>query len=325
MKLKEVLKSNGPLRRMVKKFKIYKEFFFDARDYSGHYLEAAEKSGHFEYRIMLLVHGLEKGMCRPDIRPFGYEKVNYLVKILKKLPECEQNSFEYSLACSALQSWYRMAIEKQWSLNGIREEALKFIRDCRQGECKAGVMILSDPTEKNRHADFETVLFSRRSVRDFDERPLAEEDINFALRCFHAAPTACNRQMCRVYYVESEDARKVLEHTLLGVGGFNCNSVNYFIITYDVSAFDFFGERNQGYVNVGLTAMNFANGLHAKGIGSCFMQWSNERKEDRQVRKALRLPESERIGLVLGAGYYKQETIIPCSVRREIKDLYRVI
>ena len=71
--------------------------------------------------------------------------------------------------------------------------------------------------------------------------------------------------------------------------------------------------------------MNFANALHAQGIGSCFMQWSNKRSEDLETRKALGIGESERIAVILGAGYYKEKTLSPVSCRREPEDIYRTI
>lgn len=71
--------------------------------------------------------------------------------------------------------------------------------------------------------------------------------------------------------------------------------------------------------------MNFINGLHARGIGSCCLQWSNKHAEDLKVRKALELQDSERIAVVIAAGYYLEETVIPCSVRKSVDDIYKEI
>lgn len=97
------------------------------------------------------------------------------------------------------------------------------------------------------------------------------------------------------------------------------------MVTYDIAAFAYSGERNQGLFNAGLATMNFINALHARGIGPCCLQWSNKRSEDRYVRDALGLSDSERIAIVIGAGYYLQENIIPCSVRRPIKNIFTTI
>lgn len=81
----------------------------------------------------------------------------------------------------------------------------------------------------------------------------------------------------------------------------------------------------QGFFNAGLCAMNFINGLHSRGIGSCCLQWSNNYTEDTYIRKLLNLRKSERIAVVIGAGYYLNHNIIPCSCRRSITDLLRVV
>lgn len=71
--------------------------------------------------------------------------------------------------------------------------------------------------------------------------------------------------------------------------------------------------------------MNFVNGLHYRGIGSCFMQWANKHTDERFVKTELHIPECEKIAVVIGAGYYKESTIIPCSCRRDIYDILKIV
>lgn len=173
--------------------------------------------------------------------------------------------------------------------------------------------------------EFEHVLLTRHSVRNFETKDLKKTDIDFAIKCFQEAPTACNRQMCKVILVKSEEIKYLLDETIIGISGFNKDAVNYFIVTYDLAAFAYSGERQQGLFNAGLCAMNFINGLHARKIGSCCLQWSNKHTEDLKVRKALKLQDSERIAVVIAAGYYLEETEIPCSIRKDIKEIYKEI
>ena len=322
MSIIEALKSSDILRRPVKRSKNYIEFLSDAKDFSDHYAEVVEKGGDFRYRLMLLIHQLEKGMCRDNPRPYGKDKAQSIVEILKIGSESDQQLFEYRLAKATLIAWRIFYKEKGWELDNTIEA---FIIGLGDPDIKAGRELLCKPEKEIESGLFTSVLFSRRSVRDFEDCPLSEEDINYALDCFITAPTACNRQMCKVYKVDDSKKKELLAKTILGIGGFNIHTVTLFLITYDIGAFEFYGERNQGYVNVGLTAMNFANGLHAKGIGSCFMQWSNKKTDDKMIRKELGISERERIGLVLGAGYYKRQTYIPCSTRKSREDIYCVL
>lgn len=169
------------------------------------------------------------------------------------------------------------------------------------------------------------VISTRHSVRNFKGDTLRPEDVEFAVNCFIETPTACNRQMCGLLYIKNPAIKKLLDKRLIGLPGFNTTNTQYFIITYDLAAFAYSGERQQGLFNAGLCATNFINGLHAKGIGSCCLQWSNKPSEDVEVRKALGLSDSERIGIVIGCGYYNDTNTIPCSARKNIKDIYRMV
>lgn len=324
MKVFDILKKNKFLRVTVKKAKIYREFWYDAQEISRYYLEKSEPKGKVEYRIMLLVHSLEKGMCMPNPKPFGYDKVTYLLKILLQYNEDKKMNFEYRLGVSVLNAWCSFYESHGWTDQKGYKTISDFVKQIGAVDIIAGAKKIGIP-QITETSSFNDVIFSRHSVRDFKDESIKEDDIKYALKCFLGAPTACNRQMCKVYLVNDSDVKSKLHNIIMGISGFNQKTVSYFIITYDMASLDYFGERNQGHLNVGLAAMNFVNGLHARGIGSCFMQWSNKYSEDLQVRKFLKLPESERIGIVIGAGYYLEHSTIPCSCRKDINDIYKVI
>lgn len=322
MGLKDKLKENDLLRRMVKRVKIYREFCEDAAAFSDYYLEESEKKGDVRYKIMLLVHSIEKGMCMAEPRPFGHKKVKELLAILSAYPD--KGGFEYGVGCGILRAWLSFFQEHGWEKEEGCEPVQRFLEGCTDRGLKAGSKVVSRPnvTEKS---SFEEVLFSRHSVRGYQKEKLREEDISFALSCFAKAPTACNRQMCKVYQIENARIKHLLDSTVMGISGFDTDTVHYFIVTYDIAAFEYYGERNQGYLNAGLTAMNFVYGLHARGIGSCFLQWSNKTSEDTKIRGAMGISKSERIAVVIGAGYYPDKSTIPCSCRKSKSDIFKVI
>lgn len=323
--LKEYLKENTILRYLVKKIKIYREYLADAADFSKYYLEKREMNGHFEYRMMLLIHSLEKGMCMPDSRPFGQKKCQQLITLIERCDETQKKQSEYSLALGILQSWLEFFEERGW----VDDSAYSIVKNYMDAKAKVDVSVkpgykimTRNDLVADKKASFKEFIKSRHSVRDFSPEPLSKEDIKECLEMAITAPTACNRQMCKIYQVKREEDRELLNNIVLGVPGFNLKSVNYFIITYDISAFDFFGERNQGYLNSGLVAMNFVNALHYKGIGSCFLQWANKRSEDLLVKKTLGIPANEKIAIVVGAGYYADNCKIPCSCRKKIEEFF---
>lgn len=322
MNLKSMLKSNPTIRRLGKKINVYKAFKVDASDFSKHYVEEADRRGDYRYSIMLLVHSLEKGMCMPNPRPFGFDKVHELMKYLGQMNDTK--SFEYKLGLSILNSWIAFFDAHGWTNEKVYNEVRAFMGGKKVSEipsgCKEYGGSFIDLSEK-----YYDVISTRHSVRDFKEDKLRPEDVDFAISCFIETPTACNRQMCGLLYISKPEVKELLDKRVIGLPGFNKPNTQYFVITYDLAAFAYSGERQQGLFNAGLCTTNFINGLHAKGIGSCCLQWSNKPSEDAEVRKALGLSASERIGIVIGCGYYKEKNIIPCSTRKSNDDIFRVV
>ena len=128
--------------------------------------------------------------------------------------------------------------------------------------------------------------------------------------------------MIKIYQVSNRENCDVITDTIYGASGFTRDTVNYFVLTYDVKSLDYYGERNQGYLNAGLVAMNLANALHSRGIGSCFIQWANTASEEQEVKNHLGISKTEHIAVVLGAGYYADEMYIAKSCRRDMEEIF---
>ena len=321
-----VIKSNKTLRRLGKSFYVYEQYWQDAHDFSKYYVEQAEAKGDYRYSIMLLVHSLEKGMCMPDPRPFGIDKVRALMAMLDTYSDDRKCEFEYELGISALYAWLRYFKEHCWENEKVFSEVKVFLnKKDKNPIITAGAKKYKPYISPESYKVYEELFLNRHSVRNFQNRKIEREDLEFALKCFVETPTACNRQMCRVYYISNPDITDLLNNVVIGIPGFNKKTVQYFVITYDLASFAYSGERQQGLFNAGLCTMNFINGLHAKGIGSCCLQWSNKYDQDQEVRSKIGLSESERIGIVIGAGYYLEENTIPCSVRRNIDSIFTIV
>lgn len=318
----DILKKNAAFRNIGKKINIFIAFWNDADSFSHYYVEGAKRKGDYRYSIMLLVHSIEKGMCMPNPRPFGFDKVKELMAILNDYSE--KNNFEYEIGVSTLDAWKRFFDDHGWQSEKHYAEVVDFLVD-KKLVYETGSKKYSPVTVASDSEVFERITFSRHSVRDYKDEPIRDEDIELALKAFVETPTACNRQMCRLIIVKSIGVKDELNKVIIGLPGFNKEHVNFFIITYDLAAFAYSGERQQGLFNAGLCTMSFVNALHVKGIGSCCLQWSNKHSEDQRIRKLLGLRESERIGVVIGAGYYLTDNTIPCSARRKIIDIYREV
>ena len=324
MKINNVLKKIPLVRQIGKTIKIKYDFSHESREFVKYYIESAEIKGDYRFSIMLLVHSIEKGMCMQNPRPFGFDKTKELMGILLKYDTKKKEDFEYKIGISILFAWIDFFDNHQWQGKGNYYEVRDFLVEKEKNTIISGRKLYDWDGTITSQSTFEEVIFSRHSVRDFKKKQLDQEDINFAMRCFNETPTACNRQMCRVIYIKNNVMKKMLDKIIIGLSGFNVDTVQYFVVVYDLAAFAYSGERQQGMFNAGLCTMNFINGLHARGIGNCCLQWSNKYSEDKKVREELQLKKSERIGIIIGCGYYLEHNVIPCSVRRKIEDVFSV-
>ena len=242
-----------------------------------------------EYDMLFEIHKLEKGFAViKNQRPFGFDKVK---RIIRDINEYEKNNFEssfaYNLAYSSLNQYIKFYEEKKWT----EKEEYIFVKNFMNNhkdyqELPVGAFDYKteDFLPYIKSVDYDKFLSSRRSVRNFSSKKLKDEDIKKAVNMAIKTPTACNRQMCKIYYIKSDENKKVIEKYAQGLGLFDLTNANYFVITFDLSANYFVGERNQGWFNSGLVTMNFVNALHSLGIGSCCIQFGNSFKQEEEFK-----------------------------------------
>lgn len=326
MSITDKLKNVDALRRFVKKCKIRYEYLLDADVFCKYYMEESDKREDYEYRMLMFVHNIEKGMCMPNPRPFGKEKVAKLMDMIKACEKEERyvNSSAYKMSISILYQWVLFYKEHGWN-----DELMKMVDAflANYGTDMKGMDVGYKIVQKqeltvNGNTAFDEVIKTRRAVRTFSDKKLEPNVVKECVLLAQAAPTACNRQMIKIYQISNRENCDIITDTIYGASGFTRDTVNYFVLTYDVKSLDYYGERNQGYLNAGLVAMNLANALHSRGIGSCFIQWANTASEEREVKKHLGISETEHIAVVLGAGYYADEMYIAKSCRRDMEEIF---
>lgn len=328
MSIKERMQSIDALRRAVKSHKVRREMRADASRFVANYAESKSDHECVDYHVLLVVHSLEKGMCSKNLRPFGKAKVKELVNYLGTYSESQKASTAYKMGVSILRVWKELFDKHGWQQDDAYAFVGSFLNTVSASfeSVSVGAHVYTrQDAVANRIEDYLTAIKDRHSVREFEPVPLKREDVLECIEAARYAPTACNRQMIKILEVTDAVVASKLKDVIMGLGGFDKDAVTLFVVTFDLNAFTFFGERNQGYLNAGLVAMRFADALHFKGIGSCFLQWGNTGAEELAISKLLNLKNSERIAVVLGAGYYPDSTMIPYSHRKDIDEIFTVI
>ena len=304
-----------------------KEFFSDFNFFYKNFSHSKITLNKTKYNIILIVHSLEKGMCNKKPRRFGERKIINLINLLNLLNEKNKNDYSFLLGINALRSYCNFYKNNNWTKTEEYIKASTFIK--KHNNCKnlkvGAHEISKKEIIKDINIDYNKFISSRHSVRNFSNIPLKKADINKALNIAIKTPSACNRQMIKVYSIMDEQKKKYTIQNGQGFSGFDVTGAQIFIITFDVNANYFVGERNQGWFNAGLFSMNFVNALHSLGIGSCFIQFANSFKDEQKMKKTLKIPHNERIAVILAAGYYDDISTIPYSTRKDIKDIYTEI
>lgn len=279
-----------------------------------------------EYDMLFEIHKLEKGFAVIDnCRPFGSDKVKRIIRDIKEYEKRNYSSgFAYKLAYSSLLEYKKFYKKNKWT---DREE-YEIVTDFLSKKNPEYILVGAFDYKKEEFIndaliDYDAFVSSRRSIRNFANKELSGKDIKRAVSMTIKTPTACNRQMCKIYYIKSKEGKNTIEKYAQGLGLFELSNANYFVITFDINANYFAGERNQGWFNAGLVTMNFVNALHSLGIGSCCIQFGNSFKEEKEFKSLLDIPKSERIAVIVTAGYYDEVSRIPYSTRKPIEEIYK--
>lgn len=304
---------------------LYRAYFMDANKLLKYYMYGSDKRKNLEYRILMDVHSLEKGMCIRSEKSFGYKKCINLVSQLdifrKEYSELIETSTAFLMGVAILSKWLQISEERGWGKTDEYLYVKEWVKAHPISTDRVSVGTFVHEFNSDNQT-YDSIIKTRATRRLYSERPLSNSDIEACVELSLRTPSACNRQMCKIYSFSNQSNKEKLSSVLTGVTGLDKESTHYFVITYDIPALGGVGERNQGYFNSGLVAMNFVNALHSRGIGSCFLQFDATVKLENQLKMELGIGHDERIAVAIGAGYYSGSSIIPLSQRKGINEVF---
>ncbi|MBR1801892.1 nitroreductase family protein [Candidatus Saccharibacteria bacterium] len=325
--IKKTLGKNPLIKKIYFWNQNRKEFLYDKKFFLSNYFhsegDTKEKNG---YNILLIAHSLEKAMINKNPRRFGIEKVNNLIELIERYESnnFDTDDFAYIVGINILREYTEFYKKRGWQDTDEYIKVFNFLKTKEKIE-KVNLATEYFRYSNEKKIDYFEFVKSRHSIREFQSKKLHEKDVEKAMEAVLFSPTACNRQMCKVYYVKDDQKAKKIIALAQGFGGFEKETINLFVVTFDVSANYFIGERNQGWLNTGLVSMNFVNALHSLGIGSCFCQFGNSSEDEETVKRIIGAKKSERVGVLIAAGYYPDNVAITKSPRKSLKDVYKVV
>jgi nitroreductase len=318
----EEIKSNRILESIEREFLYDKNFYNSNKMYGANDIKGNGNS----YNIILHTHTLEKDLSHFDLRPFGEKKIQIIIGLLKKQLNFEhyERIFSFINGINSLREYKKVYEEHNWTDKQEYKEVSDFLKEYKEiQKQKTGAYILTkEELKKDYDIDYEKFIKSRHSTRNYKNMTLKIEDIKKAINMAKYSASNCNRQYIKVHYFPKGKMRRNVINYSLGKGGLYLEGVNTFIITFDTNGLTGKGERNQGYFNAGLFSTNFVNALHSLGIGTCFIQFDNSVSDEEKLKKLNEIHSSERIVVILYAGYYDEKSIFCVSPRKDFEEYF---
>jgi nitroreductase len=149
-------------------------------------------------------------------------------------------------------------------------------------------------------SDILSFLTGRSSVREYDDEPVPEEEIDYLLKCASTAPSAGNLEAWDVVVITKEDTRLALAEAAFDQPHLEQAPVILAVCSNYVRSMSRYGERGILYAledaTIACTYMMLA--AHARNLQSC---WTGAFDDD-AVREILDLPQHIRPVALLAIG-----------------------
>ncbi len=166
--------------------------------------------------------------------------------------------------------------------------------------------------------EFSEVLKNRYSCKKFDGRKINEEQLNYILEAGRLAPTAKNSQEQRIYVIDSEESLAKID----AATPCRYNAGTVLAVAFDKNGVYNYprSTRDSGIEDATIVATQMILAAADIGIDSC---WVNNFNPE-ELKKALNLPESEEILMIMDLGFAAEGTV-PLPNHNSRKDLSETV
>lgn len=177
--------------------------------------------------------------------------------------------------------------------------------------------------------EFESVVRGRKSVRNFVEKEISQEDICKIIECANLAPSWKNSQTPRYYVILSKDKiSDFAEKCLPTFNRENCKGAGALIVTTfikNISGFNRDGESQNnlgngwGCYDLGLATQNLILKAYELSYGSLIMGI----RDENLIREFLNISNEEEVVSVIALGGYNDDIKRP--ERKNIQSIMKII
>lgn len=160
--------------------------------------------------------------------------------------------------------------------------------------------------------EFDKVLENRHSVRDYEDKPISDDDLGKILLAAESAPLAGNIQNCKLILVKDPRIIKEIAFASLKQNWMEKSKADIILCSDDKDLEKLYQDKSDFYSvqNSSLVAENLMLKAADLGIGTCFIAGFNES----QIKRALRIPKEIKIHSIITLGYGKSEPSLKTPV-----------
>ena len=290
-------------------------FVYDFRRFLRHTSTLAiDSERQRNYRVAKVYHALEKSLSFRAGRPgAGRANADRLMNLLASTDFAAGSPpLERAVGLKVLHDW------RDLQGNSAPASVVEFlaVRPEPRSDTPGGAeTVRAADLARGRLEAPENFFLSRRSVRDFADRSVDPEMLEQAIRLAMGSPSVCARHAWRVYH--SAD-RAVIDQALSfqnGNRGFGQEVPLLLLVAVDLAAFHEGMERYQHWIDGGMFAMSLVWALHALGLASCCLNWSQGPRADRAFREAFAVDEAHTLITMIAVGH-PRETLKVCASPR---------
>lgn len=276
------------------------------------------------YKLIIETHSIEKGLSLNNPKPlFGKQKIRDIMALLQQYDDGYSN-FPQQMALGALNTYVQIHRD-QGVDDPLIADVEHFLEQHQSagGELTGGIKAFEFPLKDP--SDASALLATRSSCRMFDTRPIPQALLERVVGLAQRAPSQCNRQSSQVHvYQNPADIERLL---LLqgGSRGFAESVGNLMVVTSDVAAWSGPGQRNQPYVDGALFAMGLLLAAHSVDLLGCPLNLAITNAVERKIKETGRIPEDERLIMMIAIGYPKTESLtVASSPRRALSEVFHL-
>ncbi len=315
---------------VLRTLKIFYVFVLDAVRYARHSNSVSVNSSKSRMVAFLTYqyHVVEKGLSMPNRRwNFGHPKITSLIEDCNKFIDL-YGSREPTLRCAV--GVLKTYLDEHAINNIIVPDEIRLPINALAERVPAAIPVKQKKMTRDEYfssvnSPFVDFAKSRSSVRNFDSKEIPGDDLIEAINIARSAPSACNRQATRVYVIKNRDDIDSVLAFQNGNKGFGHLADKAIVLTADISSFRGAQERNFGWMDSGIFAMNLLYALHHKKIGACPLNAGMSPGAERKVKSLCGIPPEEVVTLFIACGAVPDELELANSERKSVDEIVRFV